>query len=89
MVAITINVDLETLERARTLAERDGRPVDEVVSELAAEAIVNEERLASQDNLHPEWRAEIAHRLSAIDDGSETFKPAAQAIADIRSRFGW
>jgi DNA-directed RNA polymerase subunit F len=89
MVAITINVDPETLERARMLAERDGRRVDEVVSELATEAIVNEERLASLGSLHPEWRAEIAHRLATIDDGTETFKPAAQAIADIRSRFGW
>lgn len=71
MVAITINVDPETLECARMLAERDGRRVDEVVSELAAEAIVNEERLASQGSLHPEWRAEIAQRLQSIDDGTE------------------
>jgi hypothetical protein len=89
MVAITINVLPETLERAKALAARDGRRLDEVVSELATEAIVDEGEPGDGPAISSAWEREIAKRLTSIDDGTETFKPASQAIADIRKRFGW
>lgn len=39
--------------------------------------------------LHPAWRDELARRIDAIDNGTSKGRPAAEAIAEIRARFGW
>ena len=39
--------------------------------------------------IHPGWHDEIARRIDAIDNGTSKHRPAAEALAEIRARFGW
>ncbi len=39
--------------------------------------------------LHPAWDDEIARRIQRIKNGTARLTPAAEAIAEIRTRFGW
>ena len=83
MVAITIHVAPATLERARALAESEGRSVDDVIGEIANDALEQE----LEEDITPEWRAELIRRIEGITNGTEKTLPASEAFAAIRARF--
>jgi len=87
MVAVTIHLAPATLDRVKALAESEGRSVDEVIGEIANEAIEHE--LDGDDDMDPEYRAELVCRIEGIRNGTAKTVPADEAIARIRARFGW
>jgi putative addiction module component (TIGR02574 family) len=84
MVAITINVPAENLEKMKALAERAGRSLDEVIGAIANDAIEYE---LGGDDIDPAWDAELLRRIESVRNGTAKTVPAEEVFAEIRARF--
>ena len=84
MVAITINVPAENIEKMKELAERTGRSLDEVIGAIANDAIEYE---LGGDDADPAWDAELLRRIESVRNGTAKTVPAEEVFAEIRARF--
>jgi predicted DNA-binding protein len=83
MAAIMIHLPDEALERAKAIAKTAGRSVDEVVSEIATNALTDDEL---DDSIAPAFHAELARRIDDFENGRGTARPVAEVFAEIRAR---